>query len=127
MTTTTTAAAAQELFAETVPTTEIHFSGPLGNDEPRATAMSGEIHQAVRNIGVAYTLDCMKSGMVKAHVLPVLLRSHFASVTIRNAWRSSELDYGQMQYKIEEGIWKRDAITGLVLAIDNELGEDAYG
>ena len=123
----TTAAAAQEIFAETVPATAIRFSGPLGNDKPRATAMSDEIHQAVRNIGAAYTLDCIKSGMVKADALPVLLRSHFTTVIVRNAWRSSELDYDQMLDKIEAGIWKRDAITGLVLAIDNELGEDAYG
>jgi hypothetical protein len=125
-----TAAAAQELFAKTVPVTKISFSGPLGSDETRAKAMSSEVHQAVRNIGVAYTLDCMKSGMVKADVLPVLLRDHFTSVTVKNVWRSSELDYDQVLNKVEAGIWKRDAVTGLVLAIDNgygEHGEDSYG
>ena len=123
----TTAAAAEEFFTSTVPATKISFSGALAKDQARAEEFAEEIHQAVRNIGVAYTLDCMTSGMVKANVLPVLLRDHFTSVTIRNVWRISDLDHDQVQNKVEAGIWKRDRKTGLVVSIDNEYGEDSYG
>jgi hypothetical protein len=123
----TTAAAAEEFFTSTVPTTEIKFSGALAKDEARAKKLANEIHQAVRNIGIAYALDCMTSGMVKADVLPVLLRDHFTSVTVRNVWRIRDLDHDQVQNKVEAGIWKRDRKTGFVVSIDNEYGEDSYG